>query len=430
MTSAAGLLALGLLQAGTGPDPGDVLRQALLKVRASANRAQDYTCVETVERRWYTRMAPVVPAGCPLVLDEWRDPPPGLRHSSTDRLRLDVTVAKGGEIYSWAGASRFESGIDTVGLAGPIGSGAFGSYLDTIFLTDVKRFQFEGHNLVDGYDLMEYSFRVAKSDSHYFQKAGNSRDAMGYFGSVFLDPANGDVVQLKVETIDQSAGTGPCQSETTLQFSKTETGLPFLLPGHARQRFVEPSGGQVENITNFSACREYRGESAITFDPPTGLFSGPAGKDVPSEHAPVQAGLSFTLELLEPIDTSSAAAGDLFHARLVRPLRDAKGRTLARAGALVDGILRRVQSVVSPQEVYVVLAPRTLRSGEQRVPLTAMRDWSKVVQASRDRRRLRVPILMPYPDEGPGGVFRFSGQHVVVPRGFHSDWRTVAAKTK
>ncbi|HUI54059.1 MAG TPA: hypothetical protein VLY04_03755 [Bryobacteraceae bacterium] len=425
MTFAAGLLAVGLLKAGTGPDPDDVLKQALLKVLASATRAQNYTCVETVERRYFTRAFTSAPPGCPLVLDEWRDPPLALRLSSTDRLRLDVTVANGAEIFSWAGASRFEAGIETVVNAGPIGSGAFGSYLNTIMLRDVKQFRFESHNLVDGYDLMEYSFRVAKSDSHYFIKRGNSYDAAGYFGSIFLDPANGDLVRLRMETIDLSSGIGPCQSETTLQFSKAETGLPFLLPASARQRFADPNGGQVENHTNFSACREYRGESAITFNAPPGSLAGQGGKDAPAEHPPLPAGLSFTLELLDPIDTNSAAAGDLFRARLVQPLRDGKGRTLARAGTLVDGMLRRVQSVVSPPEVYVVLAPRTLWRGEQRVPLAAMRDWSKVVQASRDKRRPRVPILIPYPDEGAGGVFQFSGQTVVVPKGFRSDWRTV-----
>jgi hypothetical protein len=102
-------------------------------------------------------------------------------------------------------------------------------------------------------------------------------------------------------------------------------------------------------------------------------------------------------------------------------LRDQKSRVLAPGGSIVEGRLRRVESIVSPKQVYVALAPGTLWIGNERVALAATRDWTKVSHGTP------VSFLLPMPGEEPSGVFPFPGQHVVVPAGFRSDWRTVRA---
>jgi len=420
------------MQAGTGYDPDEVLQQVRAQVLASSKRAPGYTCVETIERKYFRPVTTTRSHACPTVVGEWRDPAlaPELRLASTDRLRLDVTMMRQSEIYSWVGASRFDAGIDTVVREGPVGSGAFDALLDMIFRTDVKQFRFEGHKPVAESDLLEYSFRVAQRDSHYWVKTHDSWVASGYSGSIFVEPRSGGVVRLRVEIDDPPLATGICQTAATLDFGTAPTGAaPFLLPAETRQEFLYPGGIEAENTMDFAACREYRGESAISFGPPASGLTGETGKNVEAQSTGkilrVDAGLAFTLELLERIDTDVAAAGDGFRARLAGALRDKKHKTLAPAGSIVEGRLRRVQSFVSPPQVYLVLAPAALWAGDERVPLAAIRDWS--VQRALTGNPGGMKVLLPYREEGPAGVFRLPEQHVMVPAGFRSDWRTVGA---
>lgn len=429
----AGFLALGLLQAGTGRDPDEILKQATAKVRALTDHARAYTCVETVERTYYMPASRSrSPKACPAVLEERRNPTPEqeLRPYSTDRLRLDVTLTKEDEIFSWAGASRFDASIDTVVQNGPIGSGAFGAALDMIFNSDVKEFHFEGEQALEGVDLMEYSFQVRDGDSHYNFKIRNGWAKSGYAGSIFVDPESGEVVRLRLETIEPPPSTNSCKTMTTLDFGGTPSGPTSLqLPTHVQQRFIYPNGLETENVTNFANCREYQGESTIAYDPPAASVTagGKSAQVKPAKKIPqIDAGLPFMLELLEPIDTDTAAAGDVFHARLVQPLRDAKKKLLAPGGSVVEGRLRRVQDMLQPHQVYVVLAPTALWIGDERVPFAANRDWNPNPKRPPSQGTM---ILMPFRDEAPAGVFMFPEHRVMTP-GFRSDWRTAKAPSK
>jgi len=410
-----GLLALKLLNAADR-DPATVWKEAAARVAANSSRAMDYTCVQTVERHYYRAVA-ARPQSCPPVSREFRDPrqSAALQLFSTDRLRLDVTLVQAGELYSWVGASRFEDeGIVSVVNQGPIGSGSFGAFLNLIFWRDAKQFNFEGQKLVDGRDVMEFSFGVAREDSHYRLKTTRSWDYIGYYGKVFVDPANGEVVRLFVETVNPDAAGGICPTSSLMDFSMVQIGATrLLLPIHARQLFAYGDGEEIENTTNFANCREYRGESTIRFDAPAESSPDVVKKTVRS---PVASGLPFTLTLLDPINSESAAAGDLFRAKLGGTLRDRNQRMVARSGSIVEGRLRTVQINPRPPVVYLVLAPTAVLVGNERVALAANRDW-KV-------SRKEAEFYVPHPGVGPAGWFVIKGNNAVMPRGFRSNWRT------
>ena len=425
-------LSLGAAEPLTDRDPVEVLRQVTAKVTAAALHVRNYTCVETVERHYYKPAANTLDRACAVVLEQRRNPTldMALKWFLTDRLRLDVTMARTGEIYSWVGASRLDARIDQIVRDGPIGSGAFAAFLDVIFLMDAKKFTFLGHRAVDGSDRMEYTFQVAKADSHYSVRVNDSFVEVAYSGIVLVDPATSDVVRLWVRSAELPIASGNCETATTLDYGTVQIGsAPLLLPTHVQQRFVGPDGSETENFTSFASCREYRGDSTIVYGSPAEslVSAGSAGGAVPAP--PLPPGLSFALELLTPIDTDRMAAGDQFRARLVRPIRNEKSKALARAGSIVEGRLLRLQTYhLPPPEVLVVFAPRTLWINGEKVPLAANRDWSSAWKETRRKNKKPPRILMPAPTEGAAGVFQFPGEHVVVPKGFRSDWRT--AKTE
>jgi hypothetical protein len=349
-----------------------------------------------------------------------------LQKRSTDRLRLDVTMASQGEIYSLSGASRFEdSDIDHVVRNGPISTGNFAGFLTAVFLTDVRKWKFE-RTIADGNrTLMEYSFAAAKSDSHYRMRFHNSWIYVPYTGTFQVDPETADVVRMTITTGDAPEATGICMVAASLEFARVQIGAgQFLLPSQTRQRFVYPDAGEAENTSGFSACREFRGNSTVTFAPDFEAPTDERPQGVATKKISLPSDLSLSFALTAPIQTDLAAGGDLFSAKLIDAIRDKKGKTLAPKGALVEGHLLRVQSFFQPPEAVVVLRPEALWVHRERVPLGVERDWTRALAEGRKKGQKAVEILLPLRGEEHSGVFRFPGEHVTIPNGQRFDWRT------
>src|ERR1019366_102835 len=181
----------------------------------------------TVSRDYFEPAAVSLPRACSVFLEQRRHPTPdlALRLYSADRLRLDVTMASKGEIYSWAGASRFDdTNIDHVVRCGPIGTGSFGGIVIVVFEEDVKKFTFGGTIKANDRTLMEYSFQVPKSVSHYSVKADNSWVRIAYSGTFQVDTETADVVRMTMTTGDVPAATGMCMSATTMDLARVRIG--------------------------------------------------------------------------------------------------------------------------------------------------------------------------------------------------------------
>ncbi len=420
------------LALGAEYDPPGVLRRATEKVLASAKEIPNYTCVETVSRDYLEPAAVSLPRACSILLAQRQHPTPDLVLSlySTDRLRLDVTMTRTGEIYSWSGASRFdEAAIDHLVRSGPFGTGSFGAFLAVVFGTDVKKFNFERRITVGDRTLMEYSFQVAQGDSHYTMKADNSWLHIAYGGTFQVDAETADVVRMTITTGDLPPATGSCRSITTMDLTRVQIGAgQFLLPRQTRQRFVSPTAEETENTSHFTDCREFRGESTVSFSPDSDKAINEHGQGASAKILSLPIDLTLSFDLTASIPTDTAAAGDTFSAKLTAALRDAKGKLLAPKGAVVEGHLLRVQSYFREPHVVVVLKPEALWIRGVRVPLSVERDWRRLMAEGRKKGKKGLEILLPLRGEDNSGVFRFPGEHITVPSGFRSEWRTVLAR--
>jgi len=408
-------------------DPAAVLLRVTIKERVRASSLPNYTCVETVNRDYYKPKAAPPEHSCSMILEQKQRPTldSGLRFVLTDRLRLDVALTDRGEMYSWVGASKFEdSGIEQVVHMGPIGTGSFGAFLAVIFGQDPKTFHFLGNTLEAGRNLMTYLFQVEKQASRYKVRAGDGWVYTAYSGSIQIDPETLEVVRMMIQTAELPAETGSCQTTTTMDFRPTRIGDgEFLLPTLGRQRFVDLNGDEVENTTTLAACREYRGESTITFFPEPESTAANGGKNAPAPAIQLTPGQPFVFELTTPIAADTAAGGDPFAGRLATAIRDRKGKVVAPAHAPVEGRLLRVEvRRTAPLAATLVLKLRTVEIGGVPVPLTADRDWRKLLS----QRKGQVEIPMSFPWERNSGVFRVQGEHAVMKAGSQSDWITEA----
>jgi hypothetical protein len=151
-------------------------------------------------------------------------------------------------------------------------------------------------------------------------------------------------------------------------------GAAFLLPRSAELLMTGAAGDASRNLTSFGSCRQYVGESSISFG-----AAPDAAEPAAAAAAPGTAGTApglpsraeLELDLSSPIDPRQAAVGDPVRAVLAKPLK-AGGAVLAPKGAAVLGRLVRLDRYDLPVGHYVVgLEFHTIELGDRPARFTA-----------------------------------------------------------
>jgi hypothetical protein len=339
-----------------------------------------------------------------------------------------VALADDREINSWAGASRFEEGdIDEFIPEGAIGTGPFAASLLSVFEARNPKFVFEGQTMADVRRVFEYSFSVSKEQSHYRVKARKDWVTTGYTGTLLVDPATAELVRLTVRTDELPPATSLCESQSTLEFGMVRLSAnDYLLPRVTRQRFLARDGGEHENTITFSACREYLGESVVSFGGQAEGTSAAASKNA-AKLPEVPAGQAVSIEITSSLNPESAA-GDRIRGRLLNAVMDPVRRTvLLPEGAAVEGRLMRVE-VHHPKPVEFTIALRweTVEVKGVKLPLTLRPNRQvSIHEATKGLLRPRgVAIELPLPGEERYQVYHFPGENVVLYSGFRTEWWT------
>lgn len=423
----AALLLAVVPAAAADEDPTEVLIRLREQVLAHTERIPNYTCVETIHRdRFESAGEPQKSCDGALARRKQENFSSLLRLATSDRLRLDVALAATGEIYSWAGAAKFEEGeIDELIPYGAMGTGPFAAMLVGVFQGRPPRFIFEGETSLDHRVVYEYSYHVDREDSRYRVKAKREWVVTGYDAVLWVDPKTAELVRLDVSTDELPPATGLCQTDTKLEYGLVQLGNDdYLLPKFTRQRFIEREGSEAENQVTFAACREFRGESTVSF------AERRASADAPPEPpvAPIalQAGLPVTIDVLTAID-DKAAAGDRIRGRLVNPIRDAKGVILVAGGAALDGRLMRVEIRHDKHpESALSLRWETIEIDGVRKPIELLpnRRAGAVKTIAGGLRQRGVEIELPPESDMRYGVYRFPGEHIAVHPGLRTEWTT------
>jgi hypothetical protein len=138
-----------------------ILHQIGHAVAEAIDQSDNYICAQDLSRFYYTQVKPEITC---------RQPPelPAVPMLLQDRLKLDVAVSQGSEIYSWHGEHKFSaSTVGEVVRQGPISSGSFNGYLRNIFGERGVDFQFKGRSKSKGIELFDFDYQVPLAASHY-----------------------------------------------------------------------------------------------------------------------------------------------------------------------------------------------------------------------------------------------------------------------
>lgn len=416
-------------------DPDDVLAQVRTKLRSMTARLPKYTCVQTIERRYFKHSdhkGP--PPSCDQIAGDRKTGRTKLQLYATDRLRMDVAQAEGREMVSWAGAGKFDSRtVDEIVGEGPTGTGAFGGHLVDVFSNPGVHFQYLGENAANGKSVLRYRFTVPLLASNYRIRGAGDWHPTAYDGTFEIDGQSLELQRLDLRTDELPEDTGMCEAGTRLEYQHIRIGDgDFLLPRQSELRIVQTDARETMNVTTFSSCREYHTESTIHFDEETPSGSVDA-TPVAATQPPLPEGLSISLALTARIDTNTAAAGDVVSARVTHAVRDPKSKaTLIPAGAMARGRITRMRHRVGgPDDFVILISFDALEVNGTASPFFVKLD--SVAQLERARampgnRRGMLAITYQGPDTWGALIFPAMSSRVVVPAGYESTWRTAAPR--
>ncbi len=422
------------VRAGDPPDPMELLAKARAKIAAVTRSLPRYTCVETVDRRYFGLVprgrGGIAPKPCEPILFDHNSGKSVVRLVMTDRLRLDVAVSAKGEIYSWVGASQFDSRplSEMIG-EGVTSTGAFGTHLMDVFLNSAATYRFLRKTTSGHRTLMEYSYRVPTESSHYEVAIPDGVKSQllgswyrsGHEGTFTIDAESQELVHLTIRSDVLPPVTQLCQATTSLEYQRLRIGdQDFLLPRTSALELISADGHETRSVTTFSGCRQYGAESTVQFGEEAGA-GGREGKGVRAQPLDLPAWLPVTLALKDAIDTDTAAVGDPIRATVAEPVRSLESKqVLVPADAVVKGRITKMERRLLPAALFLIgMAFDSIEVNGVSSPCRLVPDATH-----QSARQLELTADLPPPETGGYFPFPTGKERVLVPAGFKTAWLT------
>src|SRR5215471_11974683 len=164
-------------------DPNAVLLSARDRLLPELERLPRYTCVQTITRRYYRPEPHVLTPSCAELIAAHAKRRHELTLLKWDRLRMEVAIADGQNVYSWVGAPRFEEGaLEKLAGSGPLGSGDFGPFLNSILRK--AEVSFRETQTAQKSPLLLYAYQMPLNRSSYHIKGDKGWMLTGYSGTL------------------------------------------------------------------------------------------------------------------------------------------------------------------------------------------------------------------------------------------------------
>lgn len=396
-------------------DPTELLTRIRQNVAEQLSRSANYTCTETLNRSYYRNNGFDMAIGGP---DAVAIPKNELLQ---DRLRLDIAVSEGKEIYAWHGASRFStSELTEIVRHGPVSTGQFVGYLKNIFLMPGVKFTYREQSAATGVYRFEFDVPLKASGSHVHSRSGNP--VIPFHG--WFTARTSDLQLNRVDVIDdQLPSDSNIQSvHTTLKYQlsqlfgrKTLVPSLFILEIQDDEHIFSVSRGA------YSGCREYTTESSIHFDSSDG--QSPVSLDPVSsaEQSALPAGLSLQIGLTTEVDDETAYAGDPVEGVLLKAVRIPGSSEIIPKKAVLRGVITRFATYFQPEREYDLrIEFRYLTTKNKSYRLRALHVPSSAEMYAAYGSLVPEPVMK---DLHAGSMLVHS-KHLRIKKGLAAVWKT------
>jgi len=392
----------------------EVLLLSRIKVKAAENltRLPNYTCLQTIERA--------------------RRAPHARRFEPLDTLRLEVALVEGKELFSWPGAGKFEErGIgEIVGPGAAIGNGSFALHARSVFISRAPTFMHIGETNLNGQRTVRYYYHVPQMLSRFQIRVGEHQALVEYHGFFWVDAETLDLLRLEVHVDNIPPDLDLAEASDTMEYHRVPIGdTDFLLPQSSELVMVDLAGNASRNRTQIGACRQYAGESKLSFVESTADLPLPAPRVKPISLPP---GVSLEVRLQTPIRSGHSATGDPVTALVAHDVRK-DGEIVVPKGAVLTGRITRLEKRKGLDDYYIVgLDFSSIEFDEGRGEFRAKLQNAGLAQPprsgpSRSRGAFRQEVegdTAISGDAKTGGFFVVRSSRVSLPRGHSMLWRT------
>ncbi len=320
----------------------DVLAKIRRKISEQLAKSANYACLETLDR---TYLKSTHPGGLMCGAED----PSDLREVMHDRLRLNLAVSAGAEIFSWHGESKFTSAdIDRIVKGGPISSGSFVGFLRNIFFAPGVMFKYRGKGTERGIMVERFDYAVARPVSRFrVEGAENKYAIVPFHGSFSADSASFNILRLKVTAGRIPFGLNICASSSEVHYQIAEiSGTPTLIPRSFELHIDDDTHLYTVSRGEYADCREFRAESRLRFDQPQ-TYKQEQQQTTAEPWLP--SGLNLQIELETPIDEKAMFTGDAVEGLLTAPVRTGKGEIVLPANTTLRGIITQLQTFYVPE---------------------------------------------------------------------------------
>jgi hypothetical protein len=237
---------------------------------------------------------------------------------------------------------------------------------------------------------------------------------VGHHGSIWADPRSFDLIRMEVFADDIPISLGLSASTDTMEYARFEiAGSRFLLPAGSTMTMTQLNGTESRNVTRFHACRQFTGESVLSFtDPPPDAPPPPRAPQVIEAQLPEEFVTEIALQA--PIDSASAAVGDAVHAVLKNPIKLDRRVTVPK-GATLSGRIARLERA---GEFYLLaIAFDAIEFENGHADLRKRDNMVSLMLTQRDLQAMgRSPRFNPLAAERTGGEIAVPTTHLKLGR--------------
>lgn len=381
-----------------GNVPSDVLLLSRIRAHIADHltKLPNYTCLQTIERS--------------------RRRAPSNRYELVDTIRLEVALVGNRELFAWPGAGEFEEKeLREMVHGGATGTGNFALHAYSVFLSNAPTFTYAGEETRDKRRTFRFDYHVPFISSGYRLRIPPHEAIVGYQGSFWADAETLDLVRLEVHADKIPPHLGLLSAFDAVDYARVPIGdKDFLLPRASELVMLDVNGNESRNRVLFTDCRQFTGESVLTFaEPPPA--DREAGLEAALREIEFPAGLSLELRLRDEIDSEKSFVGDPVSAVVHSDVRR-DGAVVVPKGARVLGRITRLQRGPGPRAHFIV----------------GLRFFTVEFDGGRGRFLARLEEAGPtflsnlsLEDASPGhGVLMVNGTRVRLRPGFRMIWRT------
>jgi hypothetical protein len=395
--------AMLVLAVGAARGGDDEISRLRARVAERTARIPNYTCLETIDRRWYATANPA--------------------SGVADRLRIEVAAIEGKEQFAWPGGSRFDSQeLQEVLGHGLTKSGDFSGFLSAIFGSNSASYALAAEQAPSSRRGIRYDYRVPQTNSTYLLKMKEGGAVVGFHGSFWVDPGTLDLVRIEIEADDIPPALKTASVKLAIDYGLVAVGAgSFLLPQTTGLQVVHGSGLESRTTTRFAECRQFIGESSISFE------ERPVEQAVKENDpgAALPAGTILEVALTTPIDKKTAATGDMVEAELRKEVKT-KGGIVVPKGAVVEGRIVLLERRPSSDSLMLRFTNLRFGAGQVRLRASVVR-CAPMYRATLGMLWRAAPALR---DIDPRNPIHFVGGFLELPKGLALTLETEAVAAR